>query len=60
MKYRKDMPKSNYSSSGDAGCVKAASENKVEMIKGGGQKYGTGNNPAELKQRTDALAKMVK
>lgn len=53
--------KKSYKSNGsyDAGCVKQASEEKMEMLKNGGGKYSY-NNPKELKQKTDALAKMVK
>jgi len=56
-KYRNDMPNS-YKSSGDAGCVKAPSEHKVEMVKSGGSKYSY-DNPMELKQKADKLAKVL-
>jgi len=58
--YSNDMKKS-YKSNGsyDAGCVKQASEEKMQMLGNGGGKYSY-NNAKELKQKADALAKVVK
>ena len=50
--------KMNYSSKGDAGCVKQASEQKVAMTQVGGKKYSY-NNPAEMKKKSDALARQM-
>ena len=58
-KYRKSMPMSSNYSKGEIGCIKAPAEHQVEMLKNGGGKYSY-NNPMELKQHADALAKVVK
>lgn len=54
------MPK-NYGMKmgGEAGCVKQHTEEKISMLSNGGEKYSH-NNPAELKAKSDALAKIVK
>jgi hypothetical protein len=54
----KEMKKSS-SYSGNCGEVKEHSEYSVEMTRTGSQKYSH-NNPAEMKNKTDALAKMRK
>ena len=54
----KEMKKSS-SYSGNCGEIKQHSEHSVQMAKTGSQKYST-NNPADLKNKTDSLAKMRK
>ena len=61
MKYRNDMPKNKNGKSygGSVGCVYKPSEEKMAMLKNGGEKYSY-DNPMELKQHADKLAKVLK
>lgn len=63
MKYREDKYKkrdmANDSSKYEVGCVKKAKEERQEMLGNGGGKYSY-DNPMELQQRSDKLAKSVK
>lgn len=57
-KYSADSMKSYKAASGDVGCVKYAGEEKYAMVDTGGKKYSY-NNPMELKQKGDKLAKVL-
>lgn len=58
-KYRKESGKKFSAQSGDQGCIKQPSEEKYQMLDNGGGRYSY-DNPMELKQRADSLAKMMK
>ena len=59
MKYNEKAYKMKKESKANAaGCVKQASEENYAMLDNGGGKYSY-NNPMELKQKADKLAKVL-